>query len=940
MAYGQYEVVVYGGGQVYQSVFNAVALMSGTGPIDSLFRVMILLGLLLGILKAMADFNFASLMKWFVTCAIIYGVLWVPKVQVAITDRLDTGFPSAVVGNVPLGVAFVAATSSEIGDTVIRSTEQAFADPQGLAYSNSGLIYGAKLYNQMRGWRILDPVFAQNMESFLTNCTYNDLLSNYVSVGQLQSSANLWAFIRDSASPSAAFPYYPSDASQPNIITCQQGAQNLDGAWAGEIPNNQAAQEVRLNPSINTGSAQSTMATSLGALTTATGLASTDATQTFQQVLTINSLRQAMSGYVAQNGGNLVGTLGATQAQLQTQDTQQMIGATAEKALITLQIVITVLFIGMFPILAPAFLLPGLGIQMMKGYFGGFVYLQLWGPMYVILNKVMMWQVYHQTFAATFMPSGTSYALTFGNLNSVGALNADLAGVAGCMAAAIPMIAGMLTKGAIAGAEAAANGVIHTFQRSAEAAGSAMATGNFTYGATAVDTHQFHNTSGNRFDTVPYTNYGGSTRVDDAGNTRTTSRDGTFIMQAANSNLPFTARAGESLSAVASQNSSRYREESAAVEDTYSRAKAQVASRLQENLSGYSEGKSRTTTDGLDDRTGMRQVFETRDQASTSLAKRLGISQSDANSAVSYWSGELGGSLSGGVGGGVPKFGASGSLGANLNLRGGLKGDHTQSDSSQATLDAARQELESKGFFKARDYATQQFATDIWSNNYGTNSGFRDVASSTFSNSSTVSASKRHLNSEGERWAQTADYAKRTDFSRDENLANRIANYFGQRYAGSSPHPIRDVHGEALSLGALLNPVGPNAKQISDLREEALRRDVYPAYLRDLSADPSIAQHAKSQLPSGPAVTLARPVSEGSSTRAEVERQLGGAPLRANLKAPSPEGLDDLPGHARAGELLVDRAFASTPKIDARRNAVDAGHFMTGAKRIRAHKPS
>ena len=166
------------------------------------------------------------------------------------------------------------------------------------------------------------------------------------------------------------------------------------------------------------------------------------------------------------------------------------------------------------------------------------------------------------------------------------------------MAAAIPMIAGMLTKGAMAGAEAAAGGVMHTFQRSAEAAGTAMSTGNFSYGTTAVDTHQFHNTSGNRFDTAAYANYGGKTWVDDAGNTRTEARDGTFIMQAANSNLPFAARAGESLSAVASQNSSRYREESAALEDTYSRAKAQVASRLQENSSGYTEGRSRTTTDG------------------------------------------------------------------------------------------------------------------------------------------------------------------------------------------------------------------------------------------------------------------------------------------------------------------------------------------------------
>ena len=934
MQYGQYEVIVYGGGQVYQSVFNAVALMSGTGPIDSLFRVMILLGLLLGILKAMGDFNFTALMKWFITCAIIYGVLWVPKVQVAITDRLDTGFPSAVVGNVPLGVAFVAATSSEIGDTVIKSTEQAFADPTGLAYSDSGLIYGAKLYNQMRGWRILDPVFAQNMESFLTNCTYNDLLSNYISVGQLQSSANLWAFIRDSASPSAAFPYYPSDASQPNIITCQQGAQNLDGAWSNEIPNNQAAQEVRLNPSINTGAAQSTMATSLGALTTATGLASTDATQTFQQVLTINALRQAMSGYVAQNGGNLVGTLGSTQAQLQTQDTQQMIGATAEKALITLQIVITVLFIGMFPILAPAFLLPGLGIQMMKGYFGGFVYLQLWGPMYVILNKVMMWQVYHQTSAATFMPSGTSYSLTFGNLNSVSALNADLAGVAGCMAAAIPMIAGMLTKGAIAGAEAAANGVMHTFQRSAEAAGTAMSTGNFSYGTTAVDTHQFHNTSGNRFDTAGYTNYGGRSWVDDAGNTRTEARDGTFIMQAANSNLPFTARVGESLSAVATQNSSRYREESAAVEDSYSQARARVASRLQESSTNYSEGRSRTSTDGTDARTGMRQVFETRDQASTSLAHRLGISQTQANSAVNFWAAEGGGSISGSLSGGIPQIGGSGSLGANLSLKVGHKGESSESDSSQATLDAARQELESKGYFKARDHATQQFATDIWSTNYGATLGSRDVSSSTFSDSSTVAASRRHLDSEGQRWAQTAEFAQRHDFGRDENLANRIANYFGGRYSSGSP--VRDVSGEAIPLSRLLNPVGPDAKAVGELREEALRRDVYPHYLQALAADPEIAAGLSKAFSTGPTLAPGRHQGSSDSLETDVHLQLSGAPSRAQLTDPVPAGLADLPGHARFSEHLVDHAFAAAPKITNRRNNLDAGHLLTGAKRIKA----
>ena len=405
-------------------------------------------------------------------------------------------------------------------------------------------------------------------------------------------------------------------------------------------------------------------------------------------------------------------------------------------------------------------------------------------------------------------------------------------------------------------------------------------------------------------------------------------------MQAANSNLPFTARAGESLSAVATQNSSRYREESAAVEDSYSQARAQVASRLQERSTGYGEGRSRTSTDGTDDRTGMRQVFETRDQASTSLAHRLGISQTQANSAVNFWAAEGGGSISGSLSGGIPKIGGSGSLGANFGLKAGHKGESSETDSSQATLDAARQELESKGFFKARDHATQQFATDIWSTNYGSTSGSRDVSSSTFSDSLTVAASRRHLDSEGQRWAQTAEFAQRHDFSRDENLANRIANYFGQRYSSGSP--VRDVSGEAIPLSRLLNPVGPDAKGVGELREEALRRDVYPTYLQGLAANPELAAGLGKALPAGPTSAPARHEASANILAADVHRQLSSAPSRAHLIDPVPEGLADLPGHVRFGDHLVDHAFAGTSKITARRNNVDAGHLLTGAKRIKA----
>ena len=55
-----------------------------------------------------------------------------------------------------------------------------------------------------------------------------------------------------------------------------------------------------------------------------------------------------------------------------------------------LKMVLEILFYSMFPILAPFFFLPGMGIQLIKQYLTGFLILQAWGPLYVVLNKIMM----------------------------------------------------------------------------------------------------------------------------------------------------------------------------------------------------------------------------------------------------------------------------------------------------------------------------------------------------------------------------------------------------------------------------------------------------------------------------------------------------------------------------------------------------------------------
>ena len=55
-----------------------------------------------------------------------------------------------------------------------------------------------------------------------------------------------------------------------------------------------------------------------------------------------------------------------------------------------LNIVLTVVFYAMFPVLFPLFLMPETGVSTLRGYVTGFFYLAAWGPLYVVLHMIMM----------------------------------------------------------------------------------------------------------------------------------------------------------------------------------------------------------------------------------------------------------------------------------------------------------------------------------------------------------------------------------------------------------------------------------------------------------------------------------------------------------------------------------------------------------------------
>ncbi|HEX7947347.1 MAG TPA: conjugal transfer protein TraG N-terminal domain-containing protein, partial [Phenylobacterium sp.] len=360
-----------------------------------------------------------------------------------------------------------------------------------------------------------DQVFSQNLDAFFKNCVWYDLQDNAYTVDALAKSNDLWGFFASHPpNPARSTPLVTGPGpGGVSVVTCPDALSALDGQKDGQAKSAVTALERRLNPGMDGALLESSAISQMGALIGLTNVASTDATRTLVQAATLNQLKDSLTGSSSVTGAD--SALAQAQAQLQTANTGALLGKVGENAIVVLKIVIDALFVGMFPILFPCFLLPQIGIRMLQGYMAGFFYLQLWGPMYVIVHKIIMTASYAQTKAAAMLP-GQDNGLNLQTLDGINSINANIQTVAGMMILMIPVLAAALTRGAMAvGAQGEA--LLQPFRSGAEAAAQGQTTGNLSFGNTTVDTHAFNNTTANRLQTSGYLDSGFFTARNRAG---------------------------------------------------------------------------------------------------------------------------------------------------------------------------------------------------------------------------------------------------------------------------------------------------------------------------------------------------------------------------------------------------------------------------------------
>lgn len=753
------EIFTVGGGDYLVNVFQAVAAWTGNGGYKSLLQVVMVMGLALSALTLAFNQDWRAWINWFLGAALMYSCLMVPRIDVHVTDRLNPSLAPANVSNVPLGLALMASFTSQVGDYLTGSAEVVFGLPGDLNYSRNGMIYGARLYDATRSLRISDPEFAANLDEHFRQCVFYDVLLGRYSMKELAETNDIWATIAP-GSQARAQRFLTRDAASDQvtstIITCREAYDGLNAQWSGLIDGMGTVFGRQLYPNQTAALAKAKLFSDLPVAYQYLAGVSASATDIFKQTLTINAMSQAMHSLAGGSGAGNVDVYAQTRADIQTERTYGSIASNAMKWVPLLNVVLTVLFYALFPVLFPLFLLPKTGPLALKGYVTGFFYLAAWGPLFVILHMMLMFKG-----AADMTAVAGSNGLSLASFTGMADVNSDIGLLAGYLIASVPFLAGGVAKGAMAISHHATS-YLNPSQNAAEEAAREASTGNVALGNTSLENSSVMTRQFAQGTIAPSFTYGAAqTRTLSSTGTTTTSFPEASYDQLPNSSYPFTPTLGQEFTSRLSTMASQARSNSETYANVATESTASAVSQFRELRSQFSRGSAFESATGTSSSDSIQTAFSEVDQASTNLQRQFGLSRRAADDITTAWflGGEAGASA--GVTNGV--------LSANVGAKGGGTRTWTDSDIGIASEDRSR-------IFGS---LAQMSDSRNWSS---TRDGFvRSVSTSSSSSVSTTASGMNASLTEAQSYSREA--------RRAEELANRLesqaAFFEGNSAAGS-----------------------------------------------------------------------------------------------------------------------------------------------------------
>jgi len=608
-----WEIFTYGGGLVLLQLFNGLVAILGDNDFLVLLKITGLITVIWVIIEAIFMRRPISIQPFIIVILVFY-VLFIPRVNVIITDRINPA-NSGVVANVPIGVGFTASMASNVGDWMARTFEGVLTLPNDLQYSSNGLLFGSNLLRASTQFEITDSRLAGNISEFMQQCVFYDILTGFYTWGDIVDEPDLWTMLQSSANPARSFQYLDASGSK-SIVTCPAGAALLNTDWTNEITRARSIYGNRIFPGDPLAEAKfmAALPVSYAYMSNIT----TTATDAIRQNMMANAVKRSLTRFAARADASAAAQdLALAQAEAQRSASYSVLGELAGKTLPLLRNIFEVLVYGMFPLFLVLMFTPAAGKALMF-YLKSVFWLQLWAPLYALLNLIMTSYSADTGTAVATLPAG-GQELTLATATALSAVNADIAAIASYMAWMIPLISwGVVNAGAGMSMSMLASGLGAITQQAGSRAAADISHGNVSMGNMGLyGQHGFKN------DFAPAYAGGVGTMVDGQGTTHTMMPTGAEALSYQQSNLGFGTQITNAMrSSVATQ-----------LSQSQESAWQNTAAYGQSLASNYSDMKRFVdqTTSG----TGVSQEFRMQD--GTSVQQELGELTSISNNFASKY---------------------------------------------------------------------------------------------------------------------------------------------------------------------------------------------------------------------------------------------------------------------------------------------------------------
>lgn len=487
------EFFAYWNGSQIRDLFEAVVAITGSADFTGLLKTIILFGFLCVITVCALRYRGLDAGSFIFAVALFYGVTLVPKTDLAINDERSGSV--YVVSNVPLGLAFMASTTSHVGHWLTEIFEDTFAGVEAERFSRFGMVFPERAVNAILA---AGPVTAQGrtlISDFNRNCVMPELIDYPQKIEALSTSGNLWQTI---AQTGWVNPARKTQDTASNWLGCDEAIAFIDNHMATkELPAIQKHLAMKLLPDQLDASTLI-----LRVLPQAESLllgVSQSLASSIKHSVFMNTLQSDIDNVAALAGHPLATATALAKAQgnLSSEINYRTMAEIAKDALPKVRNSLEFIILASFPLIFIMVLAAGhMAGTILRSYLTLLVWIQLWAPISSVMNYLIIHTDSHpmNQIIAEY-GANTIYAA-----NLIREAGASSQAIAGFLTILAPVIAFAIAKGSDFATAQLAASVMAPAQSAAQSQGASLTSGNISLGNTSWGNVSTNTQSGNKSD--------------------------------------------------------------------------------------------------------------------------------------------------------------------------------------------------------------------------------------------------------------------------------------------------------------------------------------------------------------------------------------------------------------------------------------------------------